>query len=223
MPSPGCLSMSRRGLRPVLRAPAHGHEAAAVVPRADAVLSRAGCTSPRTGSRRPPDPPRPSPRRPPDPDRNRSTTLTWPSSAYGAVPDSVRRPTDAPNSPPSGRPTHGPAGQPVLPLPHRRAGPGAGHRAGTGMYARPRRARPVRPPVWPRAPRSRRGQAAKAFRVRVPVFVVADTRRRETSCRGTFGHPWHDLSAHSQAAAANTPRIHNRICQRTAAGAGRHR
>lgn len=29
--------------------------------------------------------------------------------------------------------------------------------------------------------------------------------------------------SHSQAAAASTPRIHNRICQRTAVGAGRHR
>ncbi|MEU6896019.1 DUF5958 family protein [Streptomyces sp. NPDC046557] len=53
----------------------------------------------------------------------------------------------------------------------------------------------MRPPAWPRAPRSCRGQAAKAFRVLVSVFAVADTRRRETSCKGTCGHPWHNLSA----------------------------
>ncbi|MFD8986143.1 DUF5958 family protein [Streptomyces sp. NPDC059564] len=33
----------------------------------------------------------------------------------------------------------------------------------------------------------------KAFRVLVAVFTVADTRRRETHCKGTCGHPWHNL------------------------------
>ncbi|MFB6625498.1 DUF5958 family protein [Streptomyces sp. NPDC056374] len=34
----------------------------------------------------------------------------------------------------------------------------------------------------------------KAFRVLVSVFSVADTRRRETYCKGTCGHTWHNLS-----------------------------
>ncbi|MEU9720989.1 DUF5958 family protein [Streptomyces sp. NPDC047976] len=33
----------------------------------------------------------------------------------------------------------------------------------------------------------------KAFRVLVSVFAVADTRRRQTYCKGTCGHPWHNL------------------------------
>ncbi len=35
----------------------------------------------------------------------------------------------------------------------------------------------------------------KAFRVLVSVFAVADTRRRETSCRGVCRHAWHNLPA----------------------------
>ncbi|MFJ9854460.1 DUF5958 family protein [Streptomyces sp. NPDC101150] len=35
----------------------------------------------------------------------------------------------------------------------------------------------------------------KAFRVLVSVFAVADTRRRETYCKGTCGHAWHNLPA----------------------------
>ncbi|MFF7452543.1 DUF5958 family protein [Streptomyces sp. NPDC008132] len=35
----------------------------------------------------------------------------------------------------------------------------------------------------------------KAFRVLVSVFAVADTRRRETYCKGACGHAWHNLSA----------------------------
>ncbi|MGW4895035.1 DUF5958 family protein [Kitasatospora sp. NPDC004240] len=34
-----------------------------------------------------------------------------------------------------------------------------------------------------------------AFRVLVSTFAVADTRRRETYCRGTCGHDWHHLPA----------------------------
>lgn len=34
----------------------------------------------------------------------------------------------------------------------------------------------------------------KAFRVLVSVFSVADTRRRQTYCKGTCGHSWHNLS-----------------------------
>ncbi|MFE3073089.1 DUF5958 family protein [Streptomyces sp. NPDC059247] len=34
----------------------------------------------------------------------------------------------------------------------------------------------------------------KAFRVLVAVFAVADTRRRETYCKGTCGRSWHHLS-----------------------------
>jgi hypothetical protein len=34
----------------------------------------------------------------------------------------------------------------------------------------------------------------KAFRVLVSTFSVADTRRRETECRGTCSHAWHNLS-----------------------------
>ncbi|CAL9279814.1 DUF5958 family protein [Streptomyces sp. SudanB182_2057] len=34
-----------------------------------------------------------------------------------------------------------------------------------------------------------------AFRVLVSVFAVADTRRRETYCRGACGHAWHNLPA----------------------------
>ncbi|MFJ9434929.1 DUF5958 family protein [Streptomyces sp. NPDC101490] len=33
-----------------------------------------------------------------------------------------------------------------------------------------------------------------AFRVLVAVFAVADTRRRETYCKGACGHGWHHLS-----------------------------
>ncbi|MGW7328507.1 DUF5958 family protein [Streptomyces sp. NPDC054840] len=33
----------------------------------------------------------------------------------------------------------------------------------------------------------------KAFRVLVSVFAVADTRRRQKYCKGTCGHPWHNL------------------------------
>ncbi|MGW6690692.1 DUF5958 family protein [Streptomyces sp. NPDC054961] len=33
----------------------------------------------------------------------------------------------------------------------------------------------------------------KAFRVLVSVFAVADTRRRETYCKGACGHTWHHL------------------------------
>jgi hypothetical protein len=35
----------------------------------------------------------------------------------------------------------------------------------------------------------------KAFRVLVSVFAIADTRRRETYCKGTCGHAWHNLPA----------------------------
>ncbi|WP_327188006.1 DUF5958 family protein [Streptomyces sp. NBC_01334] len=35
----------------------------------------------------------------------------------------------------------------------------------------------------------------KAFRVLVSVFAVADTRRRETNCKGACGHAWHNLPA----------------------------
>lgn len=35
----------------------------------------------------------------------------------------------------------------------------------------------------------------KAFRVLVSVFTVADTRRRETYCKGVCGHAWHNLPA----------------------------
>ncbi|MFC9339206.1 DUF5958 family protein [Streptomyces sp. NPDC057021] len=34
----------------------------------------------------------------------------------------------------------------------------------------------------------------KAFRVMVSVFSVADTRRRESYCKGTCGHAWHNLA-----------------------------
>ncbi|MFJ1581696.1 DUF5958 family protein [Streptomyces sp. NPDC088182] len=33
----------------------------------------------------------------------------------------------------------------------------------------------------------------KAFRVLVSVFSVADTRRRQTYCKGSCGHSWHNL------------------------------
>lgn len=32
-----------------------------------------------------------------------------------------------------------------------------------------------------------------AFRVLVSVFSIADTRRRQTYCKGTCGHTWHNL------------------------------
>ncbi|MFG3013631.1 DUF5958 family protein [Streptomyces cinerochromogenes] len=35
----------------------------------------------------------------------------------------------------------------------------------------------------------------KAFRVLVSVFAVADTRRRETYCKGACRHAWHNLPA----------------------------
>ncbi|WP_432751935.1 DUF5958 family protein [Streptomyces sp. JL2001] len=38
----------------------------------------------------------------------------------------------------------------------------------------------------------------KAFRVLVSVFAVADTRRRETYCKGACGHAWHNLPAVSE-------------------------
>lgn len=34
----------------------------------------------------------------------------------------------------------------------------------------------------------------KAFRVLMSTFAVADTRRRETECRGACSHAWHNLS-----------------------------
>lgn len=34
----------------------------------------------------------------------------------------------------------------------------------------------------------------KAFRVLLSTFAVADTRRRETECRGACSHAWHNLS-----------------------------
>ncbi|MET7828916.1 DUF5958 family protein [Streptomyces sp. NPDC005386] len=34
-----------------------------------------------------------------------------------------------------------------------------------------------------------------AFRVLVSVFAVADTRRRDTYCKGACGHVWHNLTA----------------------------
>ncbi|MFI8404927.1 DUF5958 family protein [Streptomyces sp. NPDC085463] len=34
-----------------------------------------------------------------------------------------------------------------------------------------------------------------AFQVLVSVFAVADTRRRETYCKGACGHAWHNLPA----------------------------
>jgi hypothetical protein len=33
----------------------------------------------------------------------------------------------------------------------------------------------------------------KSFRVLLSTFAVADTRRRETECRGACGHSWHNL------------------------------
>ncbi|WP_128512383.1 DUF5958 family protein [Streptomyces inhibens] len=33
----------------------------------------------------------------------------------------------------------------------------------------------------------------KAFRVLISAFSVADTRRRETECRGVCSHEWHNL------------------------------
>ncbi|MGW3819970.1 DUF5958 family protein [Streptomyces sp. NPDC005046] len=38
----------------------------------------------------------------------------------------------------------------------------------------------------------------KAFRVLVSVFAVADTRRRETYCKGACGHSWHNLPARTE-------------------------
>ncbi|MFE2153572.1 DUF5958 family protein [Streptomyces lavendulae] len=35
----------------------------------------------------------------------------------------------------------------------------------------------------------------KAFRVLVSVFAVADTRRRQTYCKGICGHSWHNLTS----------------------------
>ncbi|WP_225882370.1 DUF5958 family protein [Streptomyces aureocirculatus] len=37
------------------------------------------------------------------------------------------------------------------------------------------------------------GEYVKSFRVLVSTFAVADTRRRETECRGTCSHAWHNL------------------------------
>ncbi|MFI9200857.1 DUF5958 family protein [Streptomyces sp. NPDC053048] len=34
----------------------------------------------------------------------------------------------------------------------------------------------------------------KSFRVLLFTFAAADTRRRETECRGTCSHAWHNLS-----------------------------
>ncbi|MGQ5609201.1 MULTISPECIES: DUF5958 family protein [Streptomyces] len=38
------------------------------------------------------------------------------------------------------------------------------------------------------------GEYVKSFRVLLSTFAVADTRRRETECRGTCRHAWHNLS-----------------------------
>jgi len=38
------------------------------------------------------------------------------------------------------------------------------------------------------------GEYIKSFRVLVSTFTIADTRRRETECRGTCSHAWHNLS-----------------------------
>ncbi|WP_420709846.1 DUF5958 family protein [Streptomyces sp. NRRL B-1347] len=37
------------------------------------------------------------------------------------------------------------------------------------------------------------GGYVKSIRVLLSTFVVADTRRRETECRGTCNHAWHNL------------------------------
>ncbi|MEV8314060.1 DUF5958 family protein [Streptomyces sp. NPDC059900] len=38
------------------------------------------------------------------------------------------------------------------------------------------------------------GEYLKAFRVLLSTFAVADTRRRETVCRGSCSHAWHNLA-----------------------------
>ncbi|WP_443062786.1 DUF5958 family protein [Streptomyces sp. NBC_00390] len=38
------------------------------------------------------------------------------------------------------------------------------------------------------------GEYVKSVRVLLSTFAVADTRRRETECRGTCSHAWHNLS-----------------------------
>ncbi|MGW1807112.1 DUF5958 family protein [Streptomyces sp. NPDC002078] len=38
------------------------------------------------------------------------------------------------------------------------------------------------------------GELVKSFRVLLSTFAVADTRRRETECRGACSHAWHNLS-----------------------------
>ncbi|MFE0496420.1 DUF5958 family protein [Streptomyces albidoflavus] len=38
------------------------------------------------------------------------------------------------------------------------------------------------------------GEHVKSFRVLSSTFAVADTRRRETECRGSCSHAWHNLS-----------------------------
>ncbi|WP_369122987.1 DUF5958 family protein [Streptomyces viridochromogenes] len=38
------------------------------------------------------------------------------------------------------------------------------------------------------------GEYVKSFRVLLSTFAVADTRRRETECRGACSHAWHNLS-----------------------------
>ncbi len=44
-----------------------------------------------------------------------------------------------------------------------------------------------------------------AFRVLVSVFAVADTRRRQTHCKGTCGQPWHDLTKPTETAWQRPP------------------
>ncbi|MEV0445944.1 DUF5958 family protein [Streptomyces spectabilis] len=38
------------------------------------------------------------------------------------------------------------------------------------------------------------GEYVKSIRVLLSTFAVADTRRRETECRGTCSHAWHNLA-----------------------------
>ncbi|MFE1585000.1 DUF5958 family protein [Streptomyces sp. NPDC058737] len=38
------------------------------------------------------------------------------------------------------------------------------------------------------------GEYVKSFRVLLSTFAVADKRRRETECRGSCSHAWHNLS-----------------------------
>lgn len=141
----------------------------------------------------------------------RAQTPVSPGPAYVTpVPDPAarrtlrgRRPADRPTPTGTARPPSPGRAAPTGPCPTRSAGPptpGTPAPSGRPTHRRhhPWTRRTTGPPPPAPSGRTRCGSSSRNRDVHpalVPVFAVADTRRRETSCKGKFGHAWHDLSA----------------------------